>query len=291
MLFRSNGEDEAALEITLTGPTLEFNTDTLIAITGADISPMIDGTFVKMNCPIAIKAGAVLKFAACKKGCRAYLAVAGGYDVPFVMQSKSTYLRGEIGGYKGRALKKGDLVDSGMPSEFAVNMLKQLLMQGAKSFQATNWFIKPLHMLQESLKEPVRITPGLQIDAFKKESLAKLTSEAFKVTIGADRLGYRVEGPKIELKAPLEMISEIATFGTVQAPPDGNPIILMADHQSVAGYPKVAQVASVDLAKIAQYKPGSAFTFKFITVDEAEKLYLEQENYIENIKIAVQCKL
>ena len=83
-----NGEDEAALEITLTGPTLEFNTDTLIAITGADISPMIDGTFVKMNCPIAIKAGAVLKFAACKKGCRAYLAVAGGYDVPFVMQSK-----------------------------------------------------------------------------------------------------------------------------------------------------------------------------------------------------------
>ncbi|MCD8199283.1 MAG: biotin-dependent carboxyltransferase family protein [Phascolarctobacterium sp.] len=286
-----NREGDGALEITLTGPTLEFNADALIALTGADLSPVIDGVKVKMNCPVAVKAGAVLKFGTCRKGCRCYLATAGGYEVPYVMQSKSTYLRGGFGGVQGRALKKGDLIDSGEPSAFGQQMLKMLLQKGAKSFRAAGWFIVPPHMSPRSLTQSIRITPGLQGDAFTDESMRDLVSKPFKITTSADRLGYRLEGPKITLKEPLEMISEIATCGTVQVPPDGNPIILMADHQSVAGYPKVAQVVAADISRIAQYRPGLQIRFEFVTIEEAEKFYFEQERFIENIRIAVKSKL
>lgn len=286
-----NDEGEAALEITLTGPILEFNADSLIALTGADLAPVIDGVAVKMNCPVAVKAGSILKFGACKKGCRTYLALAGGYDVPAVMQSKSTYVRGGIGGVKGRALHKGDLIDGGQPGEYAEHLLKLLLAKGARSFRAAKWFISPPHMDFHNLARPIRIMPGLQIDAYTKESVQELVTEPFKITTSADRLGYRLQGPAVNLREPLEMISEIATYGTIQVPPDGNPIILMADHQSVAGYPKIAQVASVDLCRVAQYKPAALLYFEFITVEQAEALYLEQEKYLANIKIAVHSKI
>lgn len=286
-----NEEGEAALEITVTGPTLEFTSDSLISITGAELSPVIDGVRVKMNRPVAVIAGSVLKFGACEKGCRAYLAVAGGYSVPYVMQSKSTYLRGEIGGFEGRALKKGDIVDSGELNEYAEHMLKSLLAKGAKSFRIADWYISPMHLKKHQLNGPIRITRGLQADFFKETSLQDLATKPYVVTTSADRLGYRLTGAKIELQEPLEMISEIATCGTVQAPPDGDLIVLMSDHQSVAGYPKIAQVATVDIDRVAQYKPAGKISFEWITLEEAEELYLERERYIENIRIAVKSKL
>ena len=285
-----NKENEAALEITMTGPTLEFLSDTLIAIVGANLSPVIDGVAVRMNRPVAVKAGAVLKFGACQKGCRAYLAAAGGYDVPEVMGSKSTYLRGGLGGYQGRALQKGDIVDCGKPSSFGEHTLHFLLMKGARSFRIANWFVNPPHMEDANLAAPIRLTKGMQMEAYKDECVEAFLQETFKVTTSADRLGYRMQGPQIELKAPLEMISEVATFGSVQVPPDGNPIILMADHQSVAGYPKIAQVISADLARVAQYKPGSRMSFRLISVEEAEEICFEQERYLESVKIAVMSK-
>lgn len=286
-----NKETEAALEITLTGPTLEFLSDSLIAITGGNLSPVIDGVAVKMNRPVAVIAGSVLKFGACKTGCRAYLAVAGGYDVPEVMGSKSTYLRGGLGGYEGRALQKGDLVDCGKPNPFGERLLHFLLMKGAHSFRVANWFVSPLHMAEATLAAPIRLTKGMQIDAYKEECVQAFLEQKFTVTTSADRLGYRMQGPQIELAAPLEMISEVATFGSVQVPPDGNPIILMADHQSVAGYPKIAQVISTDLARVAQYKPGAKMSFELITIEEAEQICFTQERYLESIKIAVMSKI
>ena len=128
-------------------------------------------------------------------------------------------------------------------------------------------------------------------DLFTEKSKNALISEAFKVTTKADRMGYRLEGYKLELAHPLEMISEGATLGTIQAPPDGNPIILLADHQSVAGYPKIGQVCIVDVARVAQYKPGDTIRFEMISSEEAEELYIAKEKYMENVKIAVKGKL
>lgn len=289
-ILTGNLETEAVLEMTLTGPTLEFSSDSLIALTGADLAAVIDGIRVKLNRPIAVKAGAVLKFSSAQKGCRGYLAVAGGYNVPEVMNSKSTYLRGSLGGFQGRALKKGDLVDCGEPGEFATKLLQQLLQKGARSFRAASWFVSPYYMEKDKFASPIRLTTGLQTKAYTESSLQALVSKPFKITTNSDRLGYRLEGVKIELKEPLEMISEIATFGTMQVPPDGNPIILMADHQSVAGYPKIGQVIGTDLPRVAQHKPFSFLQFVFVGIEEAEKLYLAQEKYLENLKIAVLSK-
>ena len=289
-ILTGNDEGEAALEITMTGPTLEFLSDTLIAITGANLSPVIDGMPVKMNRAVAIKAGSILKFGAYKSGCRAYLAVAGGFDVPLVMGSKSTYMRGSLGGFQGRALQKGDLLDLGEPSEKAEHFLVTLLSKGARSFRIADWFVSPPHLMEKEFNYPIRVLPGLQLNAYKKSAVKAFLSEPFTVTTSSDRLGFRLKGPAIALTAPLEMISEVATFGTVQAPPDGDPIVLMVDHQSVAGYPKIAQVINVDLPRLAQYRPGMQVRFSQVTIDEAEKLYFEQERYLENVKIAVASK-
>lgn len=286
-----NAENEAILEMTLSGPTLEFSSDTIIAITGADMAAVIDGVPVRLNRPVAVKAGAVLKFAAAVNGCRSYLAVAGGYNVPEIMNSKSTYLSGKLGGFKGRALRKGDLLDSGEPSDFAKLLVQQLLLKGAKSFKAATWFARPDYMGKEEFDKPVRITKGLQWDGFTETSLQALVSDNFQITTNSNRMGYRLKGFKIELKTPLEMISEISTFGTLQVPPDGNPIILMADHQSVAGYPKIGQVVWADLSRVAQHKPFSFLKFNFVSVQEAEEIYLQQEKYLANLKIAVLSKV
>lgn len=289
-LLVGNEEDEAALEITLIGPTLEFTADTLIAITGANLSPQIDGMPVKMNRPVAVIAGSVLKFGGCVKGCRAYLAVAGGYDVPQVMGSKSTYVRGGVGGYKGRNLMKGDILDSGVASSSASRLMKSLLDRGAKSFRAASWFVGLPHLSKGRAGQPIGITQGLQMGAFTDESLHQLVAAPYRITTSSDRMGYRLEGPKLLLKEPLEMISEIAVFGTVQVPADGNPIVLMADHQSIAGYPKIAQVIAADLPRLAQMKPGEKLSFAEVSQEEAEDRLLEQERYLCSLRIALKYK-
>ena len=286
-----NDEHEAAMEITLTGPTIEFTADTLIAITGGDLAPIIDGQVVPTLRPVAVKAGAILKFTACRTGCRAYLAVAGGYDVPRVMGSKSTYLRAGIGGYEGRALQKGDYLTTGEPSEYAQQMMFNLLSSGAHSFMHAKWYISKAHTSRENLKKPIRVRAGLQYDEFTDKAKFDFGDSDFLITTRSDRMGYRLSGPVLSTAKHLEMISEVASLGTIQVPPDGEPIILMADHQTTAGYPVIGQIVSVDVARIAQMKPGDHISFKLISNEEGERLFIDMEKCIENLKIAVNGKL
>ncbi len=286
-----NDENEAALEITMAGPTIEFTADTLIAITGGDLAPVIDGQTVPTLRPVAVKAGAILKFTSCRSGCRAYLAAAGGYDVPRVMGSKSTYLRAGIGGYEGRALKKGDYLTTGEPSEYAQQMMFNLLRSGAHSFMHAKWYISKAHTSRENLLKPIRVMAGLQYEAFTQKAKFDFGDSDFLITTRSDRMGYRLKGPALETVKHLEMISEVASLGTIQVPPDGEPIILMADHQTTAGYPVIGQVISVDVARIAQMKPGDHISFKLISNEEGERLFIDMEKCIENLKIAVSGKL
>ena len=290
-LLVGNEETTAALEITLLGPRLVIEQDILIAITGGDLSPTVDDTPIPMWRPVYLKQGSVLKFGACKSGCRAYLAVGGGYQLPAVMNSKSTYLRAGIGGFNGRAIKKDDCLTVAPLSERSARLMAKLAKNTNQSFSAPSWYFGSHHVTQHPAIPVIRVTRGIQYDCFSNETKREVFHQIYQVTPQSDRMGYRLSGKPLMLAQPLEMISEAVALGTVQVPPDGNPIILLADRQTVGGYPKIAQVALVDIPKVAQIKPGGQMQFCEISGYEAEELYLARENLIDHVKTAIDLKL
>lgn len=290
-LLSGNEENDPALEITMMGPTLTFEEDTLISICGGDLSPSINGQPIRTWRSVFVKKGSELKFGGCQKGCRAYLAVSGGFAVPEVMNSKSTYLRAGIGGFKGRALKAGDLLETGKPSLQSLKMKdflsKQLL---DKAFVENDWGIAS-KLIPETVGNPeIRITRGRQFDLFTHESRIQLFNHAFEVTAQSDRMGYRLKGPALALSEHAEQISEAVNFGSIQVPPDGNPIVLLADRQTTGGYPKIGQVAAVDLPLLAQAKPGDALRFAEISNEQAQQLLIKREMKLKELKQGIFLK-
>lgn len=291
-LLVGNSGNEAALEITLVGPAIQFEEDTLIAITGADLSPTIDGEQVRAWRPVLVKRGACLDFKYAQKGCRAYLAIAGGIDIPIVMGSQSTYLRAKVGGYKGRALKAGDRLSVGSSSALSKQTLKQLAFQcGNKPFAESRWAASENLYPSLEKRRSVRAMKGLQFHWFQTASQTGFFENPFYVTSESDRMGYRLKGPALQLKQAKDMISEAINIGSIQVPPDGNPIILLADRQSIGGYPKIGQIASIDLPLVAQTKPGEQISFTEISLEKAQELYVEMEVSIEQLTQGIYLKM
>ncbi|MBM7646038.1 antagonist of KipI [Scopulibacillus daqui] len=283
-LLVGNKDNEAALEMTLTGPTLKIEKDCLIAITGGDLTPSIDGQSVPMWKPVYIKKGRTLKFGPCRSGCRAYLSVSGGFLIPKVMNSKSTYLRGQFGGFKGRALQEGDVIPFNQ-HECRRNEYKKERFTGP--FAACNWSVNVEPLLPFTGSPVIRVTKGRQFGGFSGSSHESFAKEAFVVTNQSDRMGYRLSGPLLELENKRELLSEAVTNGSIQVTPDGNPIILLADCQTTGGYPKIAQVITADLPLIAQVKPGESIRFSYVSLEEAEQLYLEKEQHLQQLKTGI----
>jgi antagonist of KipI len=283
-LLVGNDEAEGALEITIIGPKLQFEEDSLIAICGGNLSPEIDGKSLPEWRPVLIKKGCVLSFGAAKSGCRAYLAVAGGLDIPVVMGSRSTYLRAGFGGFHGRALKKGDMLQTRTPSDLSAHFLYKKLRSNpfAKSKWSVGSKLRPV-----TRNSVIRVTKGGQFDWFTESTKEQFFSSEFQVTSQSDRMGYRLSGSPLELTKPQELISEAVTAGTVQVPSEGNPIVLMADRQTTGGYPKIAQVITVDLPVLGQVKPGEKIRFKEVSLEEAQKLLRLQEQKIQLVKQAI----
>ncbi|GGH88651.1 antagonist of KipI [Pullulanibacillus pueri] len=284
-LLVGNLETAPTLELTLLGPSIAFKEEALIAICGGDLSPIIDGKPVRMWRPIYVKAGSNLIFGPCRSGCRAYLAVAGGFDIPKVMESYSTYIRAGIGGFKGRALKGGDNIPFGQRSSWANRMIEGLAPEKkAAGVVEFSWSVAPdvLPLLESEPK--LRVMAGRQAHLFDHNSREKLFTEPFTISPQSDRMGYRLSGPQLKLETPEELISEAVTFGTIQVPSNGNPIILLADRQTTGGYPKIGQVITVDLPKIAQLKPGDKVRFQKVSQEEAQQLLLERELKIQQLK-------
>lgn len=293
-LLVGNEEYEGVLEVTLIGPSMLFEADMLISVCGGNLSPAIGGIPVPLWRPVYIKAGETLKFGACRQGARAYIAIAGGIDVPNVMHSKSTFLRAGLGGFDGRALKAGDLLRHGTPSVEAVHYAEGCSKRwGPRPFYAAEWFPGNGLLPAYAANPVVRIMRGRQFGQFTEQSKKLLFACEFKVTPQSDRMGYRLQGPVLERNESdrLESISEAVSFGTIQVPPEGNPIILMADSQTIGGYPKIAQVATVDLPVLAQVKPGEAVSFAEISLQEAERLYIRRERDIMMISKAISLYL
>ena len=297
-LLVGNRETEAALEITLQGPVLRFEKETLVAVCGASLSPHLDGEPVPEWQAIWVNAGGVLEFGRAAAGCRAYLAVAGGFDVPLVMGSKSTFLRGKLGGFEGRALKAGDILPIGGALTYkdvvihdeddAADFQNTSEIRSGKAFSNCGQYVS-WELFPEYAENPtVRVLRGNQFDAFSAEAQERFFAEPFLVTPQSDRMGYRLQGPELSLSEPLEMISEAVTMGTIQVPPDGNPIVLMADRQTTGGYPKIAQVATVDLPVMAQLKPGDRVRFQDIALEEAQRLYLQRERELQILQVGLE---
>ncbi len=291
-LLVGNDESAAALEMTLKGPTIWFNEDTIIAITGAELSPTIDNLRVPSMRPVFVKRGSVLQFGSCKKGCRGYLTVAGGIDVPLVMGCRSTYVRGGIGGHHGRTLIEGDELFTGRKNDEAARRIDRLANRaGEKQFAATSWAVN--FDIQEQYKNPptIRVLKGTHFDAFTEKSQLDFFHKSYQISPQSDRMGYRLEGPTMKLTNPLELISEAVVRGTVQVPPEGQPIILLSDRQTTGGYPRIAQIATVDIPLFAQLKPGDKVKFKLITIEKAQQMYLDNEQRIQDLKLGFMLKI
>lgn len=267
---------EAVIEITLMGTTLQFEDDAVIAITGGHLTPIMNGDPVPMNRAVYIQKDHILHFAACKSGSRAYISVAGGLDIPVVMNSKSTYLRARVGGYKGRSLRSGDRI---------AIQTKSPLITHVKEHKA-RWFVCPV-----PFKKVISVMKGPEFDRFSIEAKTAFFEQTFQLTTQSDRMGCRLSGPSLALEQPYDMLSEASTFGTIQVPADGNPIMLMADRQTTGGYPRIAQVISADLPSIGQLNPGDTIRFEEVTLQAAEQLYLKRLHDLEMMQQGILLKI
>ncbi|MBT2719566.1 biotin-dependent carboxyltransferase family protein [Bacillus sp. ISL-46] len=285
-LLVGNNEGEGALEITLFGTTLEFETDELIAITGGDLQPAIDGNVAPMWRPILIRKGSILKFKSAINGCRAYVAFAGGIDVPEVMGSKSTYLRAAIGGFHGRALQKGDEFESGTFNRISRSFVHQL-EQMTTHFP---WSVNYSEFIRFNKTQTIRVLRGAEFERFDTASQQTFFSDRYTLTTQADRMGYRLEGESLHLSEKFELLSEGVTYGTIQVPSNGQPIILMVDRQTTGGYPKIGQVISIDLPCLAQMQPNCEIEFKEVSLEQAEIELIMQEQKLRKLALGIRFK-
>jgi len=267
-MLAGNKDDEACIEITLLGPELQFDSEALISVTGGNLEPKINGKDMDMWSGVKVFGGDVLTFGAIKSGCRSYIAAKGGIDVPYIMGSKSTYVRGKIGGLEGRALKAGDEIKVGLPQNAHPSIVKL-----------------PEELIPSYNGEvTVRVVMGPQDEYFTKEGLDTFLGSQYEVTNEADRMGYRLAGPKINHKSGADIISDGITMGSVQVPGHGAPIIMMADRQTTGGYTKIATAITPDINFVGQLKPKDMIRFKAISIKEAHALYKNYINNLENIR-------
>lgn len=280
-----NDEDAAGLEATLIGPSLIFDRPTLVAIAGADLGATVDHEPLPAWHAALVQAGATLRFGAARRGCRAYVVVAGGIDVPPVFGSRSTYLRAEFGGLEGRALRAGDVLTLGAPPRLSQRIAASL--HGAGPVTVARWSVGPAVRPVYGDDAVVRLIPGEHTSALSPSSRERLFGERFRVSASSDRMGYRLEGEPLSLASRIEMLSEAVAFGTVQLPPGGAPIVLMADRQTTGGYPRIGEVASVDLPLVAQLKPGDHVRFRPISLQDAQRLYLAREHELAQARLGI----
>ena len=266
-LLVANFRNAAVMEITVMGPRFEIMAEADLAVTGAEIGMTLNGQSIEVWESFSVKPGDILDIQQVKSGCRAYLAVNGGIDVPEVMGSRSTSVGGNMGGYHGRLLKAGDVIKCGRAKRLP--RMRQT----------------PSDMIPSYPSEIViRAIPGPQDDFFL-EGLDIIFHSDFMVSTKADRMGYRLQGPKVEIRKgmPKSIISEPTMPGGVQIPPDEQPIILMVE-QSVGGYTKIVTVISVDISKVAQVTPGDTIRFERVSLETAHALYQEQQKKLQNLE-------
>lgn len=289
-LIAGNDETMPTMEITMIGPTVKFHKQTLISICGADLSASIDGQPVPLFRPVLIKEGKELRFSNAKKGLRAYLAVAGGFSIPKVLNSHSTSLTTKLGGFYGRPLEAGDELLFNRPGALSRNIISSLKPKLKGSFTVAGWSAGSPTYDKINKTYYIRVVKGRHFGLFSLESRNSFFHSPYIVTSRSDRMGCRLKGEPLYLTKEQEIISEPVNDGTIQVSSDGNPIILLAERQTTGGYPKIAQVAAVDIPFVAQAKPGDRICFVPISHREAQQLLIERETMLSEIKWGIRMK-
>lgn len=282
-LLVSNEEGAAGLEMTIGGADIEFQEDTLIALCGADLLPRIAGVPIPHWRAVFVQPGSILSFGDARWGCRAYLAIAGGIDVPKVMGSRSTHLRAALGGLGGRALRGDDDLPIGPIPERARSAMRTASEAlGPLPFAISDACFETAEVLYR--KGSIRFVRGPHWDLMDATDAGALRTARFTVSTRSDRMGYRLEGPVLRSIREPEMISAAVLTGTLQVPPGGEPIVLMADRQTTGGYPMVAQVISADVPVLAQRRPGDAISFEEIALGSASQELVRRERMIREFR-------
>lgn len=274
-LLVGNERDSAIIEMTVSGGTFRAEGDLVLAVFGADMPMKIGDREIPIGQAFTLNDGEELKFDIARAGFRAYLAVAGGFNIKAILGSKSTYLQGKLGGFKGRQLKSGD--------EIEINKVNEKIdyWQLPESY-LEKYIIKLNKCKKEGVT--VRTIEGPQEEYFTKKGLETFYSSTYNISNNSNRMGYRLEGERVEHKTSADIISDGIAFGSVQVAGDGQPMIMMADHQTTGGYTKICSILACDLPILSQMGPGTPIRFKRLSYDDGLGLYREWRAELDGIK-------
>ena len=255
----NNDETEAVIEFCVVGPSLYFDAPANIAVSGGDFKIRIGEHFYEADRAVHVEAGHTANIITGTTGTFGYVAVGGGLDIPLVMGSRSTNLRCGIGGYHGRALENGDVLEMRNPRYAAQNLSGRRLPE------------RKLTGPDEVFT--ARVVPGPQEDSFTERGIRTFYESEYTVSNLSDRMGFRLDGNEVETKNGSDIISDGIVLGSIQISGNGMPIVMMADRQTTGGYAKIATLINIDLPQFAQLRPGQKARFVPVTVQEAQRIY------------------
>jgi antagonist of KipI len=261
-----NAASAATLEVTLKGPEIEFADERIVAVAGAHFAIDVDGKGQSPNTAFIVPAGARLRVGARRIGARGYLAVAGGFDVPEVLGSRATHLVSRLGGLEGRPLVAGDSLPLGATGGPPPRRSGETALP--ETGQPTR----------------IRVLPGPHLDKFSNDALSALQSSPYTLGNDSDRMGFRLNGPRLAHANGADIISDATPLGVVQVPASGQPVLLMADRQTTGGYAILATVISADIGLAGQLAPGDQIQFDACTLQEAVKALIKQEQALMAIE-------
>jgi antagonist of KipI len=270
-LLVGNDVGAAALDCAFGGVMVECQAPHVVALTGRDVTASLDGVPIAPWRPVQVPAGSLLVL---HTGCRTTIAVAGGIDVPRVLDGRGTCIRAAFGGFHGRALRRDDLLPIGTPTSLGLRIAVAL---DAARRRVGNWSTSRTLQPPYSATPTLRFIPGPEFAALTDASRATLLRDTFGIAPESDRMGIRLTGHALALTTSREMLSSGVTAGTIQLPPGGAPIVLMADRQTTGGYPRLGDVITVDLPLLAQAHPGDRVRFVPVSLEVAHALYRERE--------------
>lgn len=274
-----NSEDAAALEYTLMGPRLRFHSDAVIALCGAHFEAQVDDLSLPHWRPLRIGAGTELKLGRAQRGARGYLAIAGGLDLPQVLGARGALPGSGFPGLAGRPLAAGDRIKLAQHSLAGRNWPRATI-----GVRMARWWANPAPVLELDQPAEVGLMPG-------RDTLADpelLFEAAWKLSSRSGRMGLRLEGPTLSLAEPALTLSEPVTPGTLQLPPDGGPILLMAEAQTVGGYPRIGHVGLAELPRLAQLLPGETLRFHAASTEMALEKLRQMERHLQKLRLAAQ---
>ena len=267
-LLVGNDENAPALEMTLLGATLEFEESAIVALAGASCECKAGFAQVPVNTAFDLPAGAALKCGSMTTGARCYLSVQGGFDIPLVMGSASTFVAGHFGGFNGRRLQSGDVLQVRQHGSFRVRSLRPDALDVLRA------------------PRPLRVTKGSQQDWFGPEAFEKLFSSTYIVSEQSDRTGLRLKGEAVRPREQSELLTDGIPLGAIQVPQDGQPIILFVDQQTTGGYPKIANVIAADVHRVGQLRPRDEVGLVEVSIAEAVRAIGERERWLREIFVS-----